>query len=118
VTNFPPHTSTPIETVELSASGLDADQVVAVARMRVPAALGPAAREAMERSAAVVARLVDSEEPVYGVSTGFGSLAAVPIPAPRREERQRGGDGGGAGDDAAAGPDAGDGMLGSAAGGR
>jgi histidine ammonia-lyase len=89
VTNFPPHTSTPIETVELSASGLDADQVVAVARMRVPAALGPVAREAMERSAAVVARLVDSEEPVYGVSTGFGSLAAVPIPAPRREELQR-----------------------------
>ncbi len=44
---------------------------------------------AMERSAAVVAALVDGEQPAYGVSTGFGSLALVPIPAARREELQR-----------------------------
>jgi len=43
----------------------------------------------MERSAAVVARLAASDEPAYGVSTGFGSLANVKIPAPRREELQR-----------------------------
>ncbi|HEY8764877.1 MAG TPA: histidine ammonia-lyase [Solirubrobacteraceae bacterium] len=89
MTNFPDDACTPVETVELSASGLEAEQVVAVARKRVPAALGSAARAAMERSAAVVSALVDSEEPVYGVSTGFGSLAAVPIPAARREELQR-----------------------------
>ncbi|HMJ33484.1 MAG TPA: histidine ammonia-lyase [Baekduia sp.] len=75
--------------VELSGTGLTADDVVAVARDGVPVVLGDAAREAMEASAAVVARLVDSAEPVYGVSTGFGSLANVAIPAQRREELQR-----------------------------
>src|SRR5581483_11514322 len=52
-------------------------------------ALGDDARDAMERSAAIVARLADSEEPVYGISTGFGSLATVRIPSDRREELQR-----------------------------
>ena len=47
------------------------------------------ARAAMERSADVVAALAESEEPAYGVSTGFGSLATVRIPAERREELQR-----------------------------
>ena len=51
--------------------------------------LGAAAREAMERSAQVVATLVGGEEPAYGVSTGFGSLANVTIPDDRREELQR-----------------------------
>ena len=43
----------------------------------------------MEESAAVVERLAASDEPVYGVSTGFGSLAGTWIPAERREELQR-----------------------------
>jgi histidine ammonia-lyase len=43
----------------------------------------------MERAAAIVARLDESEEPVYGVSTGFGSLARVRIAADRRQELQR-----------------------------
>jgi histidine ammonia-lyase len=43
----------------------------------------------MERSAQVVAGLAASEDPVYGVSTGFGSLATVPIPPDRREDLQR-----------------------------
>src|SRR5205823_3648402 len=47
------------------------------------------AHAAMERSAAVVAGLTESSEPAYGVTTGFGSLAIVPIPAGRREELQR-----------------------------
>ena len=37
----------------------------------------------------MLARLADSEEPVYGVSTGFGSLAGTWIPPERREELQR-----------------------------
>ena len=37
----------------------------------------------------MVARLVDAAEPVYGVSTGFGSLADTCDPAERREELQR-----------------------------
>jgi len=51
--------------------------------------LGAAAREEMERSAQVVATLVGGDEPAYGVSTGFGSLANVTIPDDRREELQR-----------------------------
>ena len=34
----------------------------------------------MERSAAIVERLAASEEPAYGVSTGFGSLATTRDP--------------------------------------
>ena len=45
--------------------------------------LGDAARAAMERSAAVVAARAEADEPAYGVSTGFGSLAVVRIPAER-----------------------------------
>src|SRR5438552_2215882 len=43
----------------------------------------------MARSAEIVERLAGSEQPVYGVSTGFGSLATTPIPAERRSELQR-----------------------------
>ncbi len=75
--------------VELTSSGLAATDVIAVAREGVRVTLSGDARAAMERSAAVVASLVDAEEPAYGVSTGFGSLANVRIPADRRAELQR-----------------------------
>src|SRR4051794_7954349 len=75
--------------VELTGIGLSEAEVVAVAREGAPVELGDAARTAMEASAAVVERLVASAEPVYGVSTGFGSLANVSIPADRRAELQR-----------------------------
>jgi len=75
--------------VELTPTGVTPADVVAVARLGAPVALGEDARAAMERSAAVVARLASSHEPAYGVSTGFGSLAAVRIPPARRDELQR-----------------------------
>ena len=75
--------------IELSGTGLTPADVVAVARDRAPVRLGPQAREAMQRSADVVAGLADADEPAYGVSTGFGSLANVAIPVERREELQR-----------------------------
>src|SRR3954470_10936795 len=75
--------------VELTGTGLAAADVLAVARERAEVTLAPAAREAMEASAAVVARLGDRAEPAYGVSTGFGSLANVTIPVERRDELQR-----------------------------
>ena len=78
----------------------------------------------MAASAAVVERLADAGEPAYGVSTGFGSLATVPIPPARRAQLQRsllrshaagmgaaGRARGRAGDDAAARADPGDGLL-------
>ncbi len=75
--------------VQLTGTGLTPENVVAVAREDASVALAPAAREAMERSAQVVARLAERTEPAYGVTTGFGSLANVAIPDERREELQR-----------------------------
>ena len=75
--------------VELSGEGLAAAGVLAVARGGERAELAAAAREAMARSAAIVERLESAAEPVYGVSTGFGSLATTPIPPERREDLQR-----------------------------
>ena len=53
------------------------------------AALDPAARPAVERSAAVVDAIVAKGEPVYGVNTGFGKLASVRIAAEDLERLQR-----------------------------
>jgi histidine ammonia-lyase len=75
--------------IELTGTGIGREEVVAVGREGARVAVAAEARAAMERSAAVVERLAASEEPVYGVSTGFGSLATTPIPAARREELQR-----------------------------
>ena len=75
--------------IELTGEGLEPADVVAVARHGAPVTLGASAGEAMRASAAIVERLADSDEPAYGISTGFGSLATTPIPAARREELQR-----------------------------
>jgi len=75
--------------VELGAEGMSAAEVVAVAREDAEVVLTAAALAAMERSAAVVASRAASEEPAYGISTGFGSLAMVRIPAEERAELQR-----------------------------
>ena len=76
-------------TIELTGDRVEPTDVVAVARHRVAARLSDEARATMEENAAVLARLASSEEPVYGVSTGFGSLAGTWIPPERREELQR-----------------------------
>src|SRR3954451_1317813 len=75
--------------VEIADRGLGLRDVVAVAREDAEARLTDAATQAMAASAAIVDGLTDSDEPAYGVSTGFGSLATTPIPADRREELQR-----------------------------
>jgi histidine ammonia-lyase len=75
--------------VELSGVSLTRADVVAVARRDAQVELSPEAYEAMEPSAAAVARIAASAEPAYGVSTGFGSLANVTIPPERRTELQR-----------------------------
>jgi histidine ammonia-lyase len=76
-------------TIELVGDRVEPEDVVAVARHGVPARLSGQARAVMDESAAVVTRLAASDHPVYGVSTGFGSLAGTWIPPERREELQR-----------------------------
>jgi histidine ammonia-lyase len=68
---------------------LSFDDVVAVARDDQAVALSDEARSAVEASAAIVARLAATGEPVYGVSTGFGALATTYIDPSKRSELQR-----------------------------
>jgi histidine ammonia-lyase len=49
--------------------------VVAVARAGATVQLGRPARERMAHSAGLIDGFVESGQPVYGVTTGFGSLA-------------------------------------------
>ncbi len=74
--------------VDLHGRGLSITDVVAVARHGSTARLGDAARAAMQESAALVDGFVASDKPVYGVTTGFGSLASTVIPADRTAELQ------------------------------
>ncbi|MBT8250253.1 MAG: aromatic amino acid lyase, partial [Acidimicrobiia bacterium] len=69
-------------------TGVDADDVVDVARNFRRISLGSDAIAALELGAARVAALFESSEPVYGVSTGFGALANTNIPADRSAELQ------------------------------
>lgn len=75
--------------VELNGDGLSERDVLAVARDDATVVLSSRARETMLITSSVIATLADSGEPVYGVTTGFGSLATVRIPARRRAELQR-----------------------------
>lgn len=72
----------------LSGRGVTPQQVVAVAREGEPVELAPDARRRMELSRAHVEAAESSEEPVYGVSTGFGALAQTRIDPEHRSELQ------------------------------
>jgi histidine ammonia-lyase len=76
-------------TVELGPRGLSRADVVAVARGGAAAVLGDEARAAMAATHAHVAVLAASDEPVYGISTGFGGLATTHIPSDDRARLQR-----------------------------
>lgn len=76
------------DTIELHGRGLRIADVVEVARHGARARLADDARAAMERSAALVDEFVRSDTPVYGVTTGFGSLANTVIPPERTAELQ------------------------------
>jgi histidine ammonia-lyase len=75
-------------TIELSGPGLQIDDVVAVARHGADATLTARAREEMERSASLIDAIVAADTPVYGITTGFGSLANTVIPSERTAEMQ------------------------------
>ncbi|NMM80698.1 histidine ammonia-lyase [Acidovorax sp. SRB_14] len=52
-------------------------------------ALDPSVRGAMARSQAVVQRILDNDEVVYGINTGFGKLASTRIAANHLADLQR-----------------------------
>ncbi|HTR69441.1 MAG TPA: histidine ammonia-lyase [Mycobacteriales bacterium] len=76
-------------TVVVSPAPLAAADVVAVARADAPVELSNTALEAMATSRAVVETLAASDQPAYGISTGFGALATTHIPVDRRAALQR-----------------------------
>jgi len=73
---------------EVLVDGLDFGGVIAVACRGARVGVSPAAREQVRRFRAHVERASGSEEAVYGVTTGFGALATVRIPAGERRELQ------------------------------
>ncbi len=74
--------------VQLSNRGLRPNEVVAIARHDAPLTLAVDALTALEASAAIIDRILDGGESVYGVTTGFGALADTPIPPERSAELQ------------------------------
>ncbi len=74
--------------VVVEGTGLTPQEVIAVARRDAQVSLGERARKAIVASRQIVEALADSNEPVYGVSTGFGALATVFIPPERRTDLQ------------------------------
>ena len=72
-----------ISDIQLGSRGAALDDVVAVARGGAQVRLAAEAHAAMARSAALVDGFVAGNTPVYGVTTGFGSLASTVIPAER-----------------------------------
>ncbi len=77
-----------VEKVRLGSEGMSAEGVIAVARHGAPIEIADAAWDAIDRSAAVIDRILDNNEVVYGVTTGFGSLADTVIPSDRSAELQ------------------------------
>jgi histidine ammonia-lyase len=75
-------------TVMIRRGGVSLEEVVAVARNDAPTGFDGDARANMERSAALVDDFIRAGQPVYGVTTGFGSLAGTFIPAERTAELQ------------------------------
>ena len=80
---------TRVDAVKLTGCGVSAKDVVAVARDGAAVRLTGPAGDLMAAGADIVQRALQRAEPLYGVSTGFGSLANVVVPAARREELQR-----------------------------
>jgi histidine ammonia-lyase len=77
------------EAVVIGDGALTAADVVAVARGGAPVSLDPDAVRRIERSRALVEAHLDDDRPVYGVTTGFGALADVRVPAEELERLQR-----------------------------
>ncbi|MFQ5554103.1 MAG: histidine ammonia-lyase [Acidimicrobiia bacterium] len=73
----------------LGSSGLTAGEVISVARRGERVELTDGAVAAITGSRAIVDAIIDREEPLYGVTTGFGSLARTAIPSEQRSALQQ-----------------------------
>jgi histidine ammonia-lyase len=76
-------------TIVVDVEPLSRQQLIAVARFLEPIALSDAVIERLHRQREAIDALVDSGEAVYGLSTGFGSLATTSISPELRRDLQR-----------------------------
>ena len=75
--------------VEIGTGPVNFAEVVAVARHSAKIRLGEDGVAAMAASRAIIETLASDSRPHYGVSTGFGALAAKQIPVAQRAQLQR-----------------------------
>jgi histidine ammonia-lyase len=78
-----------MQEIELGTSGLTFAEVIAVARGGAKIKISSAAHLAMETTRAHIEALAAGDEPVYGISTGFGALAQRHIPISDRVQLQK-----------------------------
>lgn len=76
-------------TVVVGTGPVSLADVVDVARRGAGVRLSDEALAALEKGRAVVDQLAADTAPHYGISTGFGALATLSIPAERRKDLQR-----------------------------
>ena len=74
--------------IVIDGDSLDLRDVVAVARERARVALHDTSRERLTRVRGYVDAIVERNEPVYGINTGFGKLSDIAIPPGRLGELQ------------------------------
>ncbi len=73
----------------LDGDTLKLDEVQAAALGEARVEISPEAWERVRAARALVDRLAGDDEPHYGINTGFGMLAEVPIPRQDLERLQR-----------------------------
>jgi histidine ammonia-lyase len=72
----------------ITGENLTIEDVVMVANKQVTVSLAESTKQAIIKSRAIVDNLVKENKVVYGITTGFGSLASVSIPQDKVEELQ------------------------------
>lgn len=73
----------------ITPNAVDLPQLERLYRVTEPVGLDPSAWDAIEHSAAIVARAAMGDQAIYGINTGFGKLASVKIAPHDTEQLQR-----------------------------
>ena len=74
--------------ISLDGNSLNPEQAMAVSSGNAKASLSDTSRDAMEASRRVIEGIIDSDDVVYGINTGFGALSSVRIERSELEELQ------------------------------
>ena len=83
------NTSSAVATLMLNPGKVDLALLRRIQAGGVQLSLDPSVRDAMAQSQAAVQHIVDNDEVVYGINTGFGKLASTRIPGHHLAELQR-----------------------------